>query len=41
VPDSQVLIASAVAFVAFVVVMFVARFAQKLEATDHPASTTV
>jgi putative membrane protein len=41
IPDSQVLAASAVAVAAFVIVMFVARFAQKLEADDHPASTTV
>jgi putative membrane protein len=40
-PDSQVLAASAVAVAAFVIVMFVARFAQKLEASDHSASTAV
>jgi putative membrane protein len=37
-PDSQIVIAFLVAGIAFVVVIFVARIAQRLEAEDHPAS---
>ncbi len=40
VPDSDVLLASMIAVAAFVVVIVVARFAQRLETADHPTSTT-
>ncbi|RLE11378.1 MAG: DUF368 domain-containing protein [Actinobacteria bacterium] len=39
-PDSDVLLAFSIAVAAFVVVIVVARFAQRLEAADHPTSTT-
>ncbi|MDK1019333.1 MAG: DUF368 domain-containing protein [Actinomycetota bacterium] len=38
-PDSDVLAAALTALAAFVAVIVVARFAQRLEAVDHPAST--
>ena len=38
-PDSDVLPAILIALAAFAVVIVVARFAQRLEAGDHPAST--
>lgn len=37
-PDSDVLAATLIAVAAFVVVIVVARFAQRLETVDHPAS---
>ncbi len=40
VPDSSVLLASVIAVTAFVTVIVVARFAQRLETADHPTSTT-
>jgi putative membrane protein len=39
-PDSNVLLASVTAFTAFVIVIVVARFAQRLETADHPTATT-
>lgn len=39
-PDVDVLLASVTAIAAFVIVIAVARFAQRLETTDHPTSTT-
>lgn len=39
-PDSDVLLAFFIAVAAFVVVIVVARFAQRLEAADHPTSKT-
>ncbi len=40
VPDSDLLLASMIAVAAFIVVIVVARFAQRLETADHPTSTT-
>lgn len=40
-PDSHILAASVVAIGAFVAVIVVSRFAQRLEADDHPASAVV